>query len=302
MRIYDCFMFFNEIDLLRIRISELAPVVDVFVIVESNVDHRGKPRETIFESVRTSLDGIDAEIRYIVAEPPSDITHAWSREHFQRNVLADGLRDVQPQDLVIISDVDEIPRRETISSLPQIEIGDIVSLEMRLHYYGLNWYDHYTPWRAARIVSGATLEFLAPTEIRLAVPSLFLPNAGWHFSYFYPKNDAVEKLTIKAKSFAHSEFDNPRFLNRKYLELCMKGGLGWCAMPRFSRKFHYREIDMDYPHEIQADASQRFIGYQIERSVPHTIVAWLAHTYAKIVQPAQERVWRLVSHLVSKIR
>jgi len=119
MAVYDCFTFFNEIDLLKIRLSMLDSIVDKFVIVELNKTYRGKEKEYNFLKHQSEFKRFKDKIIYITAEdiPKSSGSGDWTIAHFQRNCIMRGLNCCQPEDIIIISDLDEIPNPEIIKNL-----------------------------------------------------------------------------------------------------------------------------------------------------------------------------------------
>jgi len=115
--IYDCFTLYNELELLKIRLHELSNVVDKFVIVESNETFQGKAKPLYFAENRHLFAEFESKIIHRVCDMPApdallisgrSTTPAWAREHHQRNFIATALGDVRDDDLIMISDVDEI--------------------------------------------------------------------------------------------------------------------------------------------------------------------------------------------------
>ncbi len=129
MKIYDCFIYFDEELLLDIRLNILNKYVDKFIIVESKFSHRGEPREPNFNINRYKK--FQDKIEYILLDKnPKNlfkinkddtkinekiIVNGNLREFFQRNAIQEGLKNADENDLIIISDVDEIPNLEEIN-------------------------------------------------------------------------------------------------------------------------------------------------------------------------------------------
>ena len=116
MKIYDCFTYYNEEEILKIRLNELSNFVEKFVIVEASQTFTGKKKPYYLDDV---LDSLKDEWKekiciYRVEFPDQDLT-SWQREHIQRNYIAEALKHigVSEKDLVVISDADEIwnPKR-----------------------------------------------------------------------------------------------------------------------------------------------------------------------------------------------
>ena len=107
--IYDCFPFFNELDILKLRLNILDPYVDRFVIEEATTTFSGQPKELCFEKNKDMFKEFLHKITYIVVdENPTDV-NAFERDVFQKNHLIEGLKDATDKDIIMLSDCDEIP-------------------------------------------------------------------------------------------------------------------------------------------------------------------------------------------------
>lgn len=111
MKIFDCFTFFNELELLELRLKILSPYVDYFVLVESNITHRGEKKNLIYKLNEAKFDKYKDKIIYINLNlnPSKTQPNNWYIENLQRNSILNGLKNCNDNDLVIISDLDEIP-------------------------------------------------------------------------------------------------------------------------------------------------------------------------------------------------
>ncbi|TYZ24071.1 beta-1,4-N-acetylgalactosaminyltransferase [Selenomonas ruminis] len=109
MRIYDCFTFYNEIELLEWRLKMLYDVVDFFVIVEANRTFQNGVKPFYLEQQKDKIAQYWDKIRYLQIEDGIPYTDDWSIEIYQRNYIRHGLTDCHPDDIVIIGDVDELP-------------------------------------------------------------------------------------------------------------------------------------------------------------------------------------------------
>lgn len=121
-KIYDCFIFYNELELLAIRLEELENVVDKFVLVEATLTHSGQPKPLYFQENRHLFEKYTDKIISIVVDdfPPGngDKEHDyWERENYQREAIRRGLIECKDEDIILLSDVDEIPREESIYRL-----------------------------------------------------------------------------------------------------------------------------------------------------------------------------------------
>ena len=115
MKLIDCFMYFDEDLVLDIRLNTLDKVVDKFVIAEATRDHAGKEKKLNFSLEKFSK--FKHKIKYLVVDNlPLNVKSkklSWHENHlrdqFQRNFLAEGYKNCDPDDLIMISDIDEIP-------------------------------------------------------------------------------------------------------------------------------------------------------------------------------------------------
>ena len=237
MKIYDCFIFFDEEVLLDLRLNILDRHVDKFVIVESKFSHSGEKRDPIFDI--NKYKKFKEKIIYILLEDqPKNlleihgdidpkkkskiIDNANLREFYQRNAITKGLVDASNEDLIIISDVDEIP------NLQNFNFNDfknkMVFFNQIFCCYKFNLYARSMQWYGSRMIKKKNLlnpqwlrdikdrnypfwrldTFFSKKKYRNIV---LIQDGGWHFSY--SKNaKGVEK---KLKSIRHHiEYDqNP---------------------------------------------------------------------------------------------
>lgn len=233
-QVYDCFTFFSELDLLEIRLHELSPVVTRFVIAESPTTFQGRPKPLHFLENRDRFRPFADRIRHIVVKDmPGGTSEAdnWRREYHQRNALLGGIGDAAPDDLVMLSDVDEIPRAAAVTEAARSsEPGAVVhcfELEMFRYYINLQ---EGEPWvrssprtvrrrylrsfQALRGVKPPTTNPLRSLQrwvagsIGLGTPirRKLLRDAGWHFTSL----GGVEAFAEKLRSFSHVEPERRR--------------------------------------------------------------------------------------------
>jgi beta-1,4-mannosyl-glycoprotein beta-1,4-N-acetylglucosaminyltransferase len=119
MKIYDCFTFNNELDLLELRLNILNDRVDFFVLVEATKTHSGEEKNLIFEINKKRFNRFLYKIIHIKVEdmPVLINNNRWVLENFQRNAIIRGLTNCEENDAIIISDLDEIPNLDSIDSI-----------------------------------------------------------------------------------------------------------------------------------------------------------------------------------------
>lgn len=212
MKIIDCFLFYNELDILNYRLNVLNDVVEYFIIVEATHTHAGHPKELFFKNSQRMFEKFSSKIIHVVVD---DFPHIfpninyekkeqWVNEKFQRNCITRGLSlipDLCDDDILIVSDLDEIPDPRVLR-MCNSNI-DIVSLEMHLYYYNLHT-KVKEKWYHAKLVSIRSLNNskYAIDDVRF-VKCGYIPNSGWHLSYF----GDVRFIQNKLKNFAHQEFN-----------------------------------------------------------------------------------------------
>ena len=151
MKVYDCFIFFNENLLTEIRLNILDKYVDYFVICESYYDHRGNVKGYVFD--KEKFQKFEKKIIYLKIEKFPDHLGVWERQDYQRNYLKKGLKKASKNDLIIYSDADEIINPKAIKSITDIK-NNVVICNQYCFYYKFNLLsDQYKKtWQGSRIV------------------------------------------------------------------------------------------------------------------------------------------------------
>lgn len=209
--IVDTFMFYNEFDVLEIRLNTLDPYVDLFVLVEAEVNHVGGPKELFYENNKERFSKWHSKIKHIIVkkdECPTDRS-PWSREKYQRECISRGLQDVPDDAIVMISDVDEIPDMSMFKweHLPH----RVISLHMWMYMYNFNFLFTGEPW-VGTVVTTADLVKIHGINFfrdsRWKFPTIRY--CGWHLSSFGDEKHVLNKM----RTFAHALDDN----NHKHLQ------------------------------------------------------------------------------------
>jgi beta-1,4-mannosyl-glycoprotein beta-1,4-N-acetylglucosaminyltransferase len=234
--IFDCFTFFNELELLEIRLHEMNEVADYFVIVEATKTHQGDPKPLYFDKHANRFQQWLPKIRHIVVDFPDNLDAAgspglqpgitWARERYQRDQIMRGLTCTD-SDIIIISDLDEIPSAEGVKKYKP-EYG-ICYFEMMCFFYYLNC--HVGMWTHAKIMPYRALKVNTPSYIRNVIKGAQWPNGGgWHYSYM----GGPERVVQKFNAFAHVEYKN--FMGVEQLRKLMDAGLSIIGDPGFAHK------------------------------------------------------------------
>lgn len=269
--IWDCFIFYNELDLLEIRLHELYDHVDHFVLVEATRTFVGKPKPLYFRDNQNQFAQFADKLIHIVVEDlaperdgrqTGDVDHeAFEREHIQRNAIVRGLAGADRNDIVLISDIDEIPKPRAVNKAKQLLIAEIARreehgfqeaqppvyfFEQDFFYYYLNNQAINKKWYGTK----ATLNFqMLPQSVRTTAKGPNICDGGWHFSFLGNEQQILQKL----QAYSHQELNIPMFTGA-----LTQGKLN----PRsdlFGRRDHQFqpvEIDASFPGYIRSNTSK----------------------------------------------
>ncbi len=213
--IYDCFTFFNELDILEIRLNVLKDVVDKFILVEATKTFQGKDKPLFYSENQRRFERFSNKIIHIVSNIPTWIKpdadqHLYAIEAYQRDAIMHGLKDCSQDDIVLLSDIDEIPNPEKI--LAYCETPGIKVFQQKLMYYFLNMQCWSEPtWQGTRM--GTYADLLNPAYdlpshsnhlfvgFKKGSPAYFryckglrIKDGGWHFSYCGGAEAIIKKM------------------------------------------------------------------------------------------------------------
>lgn len=200
--IYDVFHFFNELDLLELRLSTLENFVDRFVLIEATHAYSGLPKPLYYRENKKRFTRWMKRIDVITIEQNDPAQDPLTRDRWQRNSVTDELRTkFKPQDIIIYSDLDEIPNIDAIWDY-DIRLG-IMGLDMYFSFFYLNAEVIGHRWVDAKILPAKLLEHCTMWEVRYFDALRYqriIRNAGWHFSWC----GGAKSIALKAKSFGHA--------------------------------------------------------------------------------------------------
>nr|WP_201728139.1 hypothetical protein [Acidocella sp. C78] len=202
-------MFFNEIDILTIRLNELYDVVDYFVVCEATKTFQGADKPLYFKENIQLFEKFLQKIIHVVVDDMPD-GDAWAREHHQRNSLRRVIQNCESNDFIIISDTDEIIRRETIQELRQ-DLPKYAMFDMPMFQYFLNLRSDVaglrTPFGFQYDMIDQIDDF---NQVRNAESRHFCKfgrdakmfhQSGWHMTYI----GGVSRIRYKLNSYSHTE-------------------------------------------------------------------------------------------------
>ena len=271
MKVIDCFMYFDEDLVLDIRLNVLDKFVDKFVIAEGTLDHAGNEKKLNFDIEK--FPKFKNKIQYlIINDIPKTVKKFkknWEpshiRDQFQRNSLERGYADAKEEDLIMISDIDEIPNPETIKEFDiKKKYACFIQKNFQSKLNLLNTTEAF--WAGTKICQKKLLK--SPQWLRniktKKVPfwkfykerrPQLINNGGWHFSYL-KKPDGISK---KIYSFAHQEFNKIEFTDVSIISDKIKN-----QEDIFGRNYKYNKIQLneEFPKYI-TNNQERFKDWLI---------------------------------------
>ena len=227
-KIIDCFGFYNELDLLNYRLNLLYNIVDYFILVESTHTFVGNKKELYFNNNKTKFNKfLDKIVHIIVEDMPLQeykkyINTIFTNEIYQRNAILRGINQLtlKDNDIIIISDLDEIPNPELIINKDNILISEH-SIPMDLYWYNLNRVIK-NKWNKAKILTYKNyLKYRDCQEVRtIDLPIINSYKNGWHLSYF----GDVDFIHNKLNNFAHQENEVQSINNKDEIKKRLQQG------------------------------------------------------------------------------
>jgi beta-1,4-mannosyl-glycoprotein beta-1,4-N-acetylglucosaminyltransferase len=273
-KIYDAFLFFNELELLEMRMNILNEVVDYFVIVESTKTFSSKTKELIYQKNKDLYSKFQDKIIHIIIDDTPETFHkieylespkseeeilknkilkyvdespGWNREEtqwgietFQRESIIRGLVNCNDDDIVVVSDVDEIPNPHELGKLR--ESGDgVFSFNQNMYYYYLNMLKERN-WSGPKACTWGKLKDISLNSLRQNKHTTsIIHNGGWHFSFIGGESRVIQKL----EAYAHQEYNTP------YYKENVKNNMASNRDPFFRGGLEKVNIDSSYPDYIR---------------------------------------------------
>lgn len=238
MAIWDAFLFNDELRLLELRLRLLAGTVDHVVVVEATTTFSGHPKPLHFSEAGLDTTWFPGSVHVLVVELAPGAGEAWDRENAQRAALGTYLREhAGPSDLLLIGDVDELPRPAVLHRLAHT-LDEPARLRMVNALYFANWHQP-RPWTLGPMVT--RLDGMGHPSVRATLGERlsedatfveeYVPDAGWHLSFLGGPEAVVSKLA----AYSHQELNTD--LNRRmtFLRACFRYGVhfaGWTTLRR----------------------------------------------------------------------
>ena len=246
MKIFDTITFFRENFVTNLRFEILNEVVDYFVICESKYDHQGKEKKLNFYLKNQEFK---KKIIYLVLDKPfKKGNSAWQNQALQREYILNGLKDAKKDDYIMFSDPDEIPDPKKIN---EVKLKKKYGIFLQKCFcYKFNLYNKYeSPWEGTRISQKKNLKSIDYLRQKILIKNLKYPfwridkekniqiirDGGWHFNNIL----SPKQISLKLKSFAHTEFSNEQFSSLKVIKYKIKK-----KIDLFDRGHVYKKIQL----------------------------------------------------------
>lgn len=235
VKIYDVFTFFNELDLLELRLNILAPYVDYFVIIESTETFSGKSKSLVYKENEERFKKFkDKIIHYVINDTPENETDLrsrlekknimpvereiinntltsdnvpdgqlhWLKEFYQKESIKKALVHLSDTDICFVGDVDEIWNPEAIIDYRK---DDIYKLKQNVHPYYFNNRSN-EPWAGTLVTKYKNIKYCCLNHLRTVTKTryTYIADGGWHFT----NQGGADRIREKLESYGHQEFNN----------------------------------------------------------------------------------------------
>lgn len=192
----DCFCFMNELDLLEIRLNSLAPYVDKFVLCEATHTMTGAPKTLVFEANKDRFR--DFNITHLIVKDFTKKRTVWGMYWDQMEAMQEAIKDVPDDEIVLLSDVDEIPDLKHYR-------GQEGAFRHRMYYYYFNVYMGIPMWKGTIATKKKNITSFKYIRIHRKRIEKIPRCRGWHFSFVSSPEGIIEKI----EAFAHQELNTP---------------------------------------------------------------------------------------------
>lgn len=272
--VYDCIPFFNELDILKLRLNILDPFVDRFVIEEATVTFSGEKKELFFEKNREMFKEFLPKITHIIVDDTPEDTSEYAtfvRDYYQKNRLIEGLSEAGDDDIIIFGDADEIPNPAVLKKIIDgFDKEKVYHLAQRNFYVFLNNEEvtgkllsitkefpeipeEKRLWLGTKICAKKNIPEDGIVRLRDLVPvtderSVRVPEGGWHFGYMggCGEQDPMKRIGVKTKAAAHQDYNEKEVLKETMDHLVLGQDI-------FGRDAGFRRVPVDetYPEYLR---------------------------------------------------
>lgn len=270
-KVYDLFLINTELDWLEVRLNELKDEVDYFVILESDITFQENPKPLHFQDNYSKFEPFRSKVIHRIVNftgshlPAGD---TWEHERFTRNALftqaltsLSGEQAPTQGDVLVIGDVDEIPRLSTLTTLRNCAFPPRVTLRSHFYYYSFQWLHRGEQWAhpQATYFNGLK-DTIKPEDLRTGKPHIELYNAAWHCSSCM---QTIQHLVNKIESFSHKGYNHPYFLDPQ--RLLQKVRRGEDLFERKTEIFDRVDDNTDVPKYLLQHGNRQKFAYMLDR-------------------------------------
>ena len=270
----------GEMDWLEIRLETLSAQVDYFVIVESPVTFTGLPKPLIIKENWARFEKFHAQmVHHVLENPPIGARRTWDYDDYQRNAMfsqvipfLEGEKAASVGDVILVSDVDEIPRPASLILLRNCETPRRVTLRSRFYYYGFQWMHKGAEWAHPQSTTyegpGKTI---LPADLRNGEggnrvqawwDKADLWNSGWHCSSCFEK---IEDILTKMSSFSHTKLNKEQY--RDPTRIVDRVGKGMDLWDRKGQDYQRMDDIRDVPEFLKMHPDR--FKYLLDRDGPN---------------------------------
>ncbi len=216
VRIWDCVIVNDEIDLLHARMRVLDSSVHGFIVCEGDLTFTGRPKPLHFAENRERFREWKERIVYVRATLPVAAASAWEREGAQRDALAPAIAALDPDDLVLMADVDEFPPLELLETLA----GELTTPAIFHMPHAIYFVDCLSPDTFRHIPTFRARDYTRMIELQRAPGGWGGADlvGGLHVSFL----GGPEQIRRKVAAYSHQEYDLERVANLAHLERCLR--------------------------------------------------------------------------------
>jgi beta-1,4-mannosyl-glycoprotein beta-1,4-N-acetylglucosaminyltransferase len=272
MRIHDASLFYNEVDLLEMRLVELFPIVDRFFIFEGSKTFTGIDKISFFWKNMDRWAPYRSKIELVTVSDWPESSDPWHHEFHQRNRMVLAASGLDQEDIVLFSDADEIPSRASVECLKSSKASSF-AFEQTFSYFKFDYIAqniplHHSCWTIGERVgnlSGASInELRASRQARIEESVTnnrdnlcVFRDAGWHASYLGDE----EFVKNKIRNFSHQEYNNSEFLESINISSIIKSHIDLYG--RSTSKWSVAEKPIKVPILVSSEP-QRFSNYFVD--------------------------------------
>ncbi|OLN82077.1 hypothetical protein CCHL11_07697 [Colletotrichum chlorophyti] len=268
-KVYDLLLINTEVEMLEIRMGQMAPYVDYFVIIESDKTFTDHPKPLY---VKDNWDLFkpwhDKMILRTMDLEALKEGSTWDREAKSRNAMYEqvipGLEGEQAasiDDILLVSDVDEIPKPEVIRALRNCQVPPRVTIHSKIYYYSFQWLAR-NDWNHPQATTYQGENTVLPHDLRHNANDHHFMHGGWHCSYCF---STVEEMAQKINSFSHAELNKPEFKDPDWIVKVARRGHD--IFGRGDSNFDRVEVNHDVPDYLKHN-SQKF-KFLLDRDPPN---------------------------------